>query len=91
MRSHNYRLASPLQPILTPDADFLKWKFHAGIKNSRGDDLTEEMIRTWSNDLSRRVECTYDGTILNPNFWYCTKCHEYKGIIPYIPGWSDWE
>ncbi len=80
------------KPRLIPTATqaFDKWKHFVGIENDRGEKLTESMLRAWSNNSNRELECTFDGEHFPSNYWYCTHCKEYKGLQPYIPSWSNW-
>jgi Zn finger protein HypA/HybF involved in hydrogenase expression len=71
----------------------LTWKHYAGMKNQRNETLTLEMIKIWCESPNPEVECEFCGNTQSFNtmdILYCHKCREYKGLIPYIPEWSDW-
>jgi len=69
------------------------WQFFEGIKNCKGEVLTKSMVKTWCDSPDPRIECGFCGTTEpyeGPDKLWCPRCREYKGIIPYIPEWSDW-
>ena len=72
------------------ESDFQRWHSYVGIEQA-GKKLTEQMLREWANDPKRQLQCVFDGELWPSNYWYCPRCKEYKGLMPYIPGWSDWE
>ena len=74
-----------------PGATYDTFKYYIGNKNSRDEKLTAQMLRTWAKDPNRRLECIYDGETWPANYWYCPRCKEYKGLQPFIRGWSDWQ
>lgn len=69
------------------------WKSLAGTKNRKGEVLTESRIKTWCDNPNPQIECEFCGThepYEGPTNLWCPRCREYKGIIPYIPEWSNW-
>lgn len=70
---------------------FIQFRFQAGAKNQKGVVLTESMLLEWCSEPDPKVECTFCGTQYPAHTLACRKCKEYKGIQPYIKGWSDWE
>jgi len=68
------------------------WMSYAGIVNSVNEPLTKTMIRDWAGRNNQQIECSFCGETKeyrNATDIYCNKCKEYKGMIPYIPEWSD--
>jgi len=65
-------------------------KYYKGLKNTRGEVLTDQMLRAWAKNPNRKLECQYDGEQWPANYSYCPRCREYKGLMPYIPKWSEW-
>ena len=76
---------------MTAKQVYEQWKHLIGIKNYAGTKLTTTMLRTWSRDPHRLLECNYDGETCLPESKICHKCKEYKGLAPFIPEWSDWQ
>jgi hypothetical protein len=83
-----------LNPRVTPqppvEQEYKRWQFYVGIENSKGNKLTDSMLRKWLKDPNRRLECVFDGETWPADNVYCPRCREYKGLQPYIPEWSDW-
>jgi hypothetical protein len=69
--------------------DYTKWEWKLGTENVKGRPLTPEMLRKWSYDPRRELECIFCGHTLAPYVRYCPQCREYKGLQPFIEGWSD--
>ena len=65
-----------------------EWRHFVGIFNLKGEILTESMLREWA-ETDSRLECVFCGSIYDIDTRYCKRCHEYKGLQPYIVGWSD--
>ena len=70
-------------------AKWLPWRHLVGIKNLKGQALTPEQLRAWTEDPKRELECIFCGTRLPLDSQFCPRCREYKGIQPHIPGWSE--
>ena len=70
--------------------DFSKWEYQIGVENLEGKKLTESMLRKWSKDPSRRLECIFCGETYPVNTRFCGRCGEYTGLQPYMGDWSDW-
>lgn len=69
----------------------LPWQHLVGIPNPKGEALKPEQLRAWADDPKRELECIFCGTRLPLDTQFCPRCREYKGIQPYIPGWSEGE
>lgn len=67
----------------------LEWSHLVGIKNSKGVVLTEAMLQAYEATSMRNLECIFCGTIYPEGTKYCSRCKEYKGLQPYIEGWSE--
>lgn len=68
------------------------WFFHVGIPNCNHQIMTLEMLIKWTSNSEPLVQCSFCGDIkpYRKNDLVCRGCREYKGILPYIPEWSDW-
>ena len=77
--------------VLSPRYNFDKWKHHIGVENLLDEPLTVNALRRWADDPNRRVECIFCGETYPPETMACRRCREYKGIQPYIEGWSNWD
>lgn len=72
------------EPIFTSE-----WSHLIGIKNDKGVALTEAMLQAYEATSMRNLECIFCGTIYPEGTKYCSRCKEYKGLQPYIEGWSE--
>jgi Zn ribbon nucleic-acid-binding protein len=72
------------------------WKFLVGSENTEGKKLTKASLAKWSKKSSKVFECVFCGTrgslaqMQVQGATACPKCQDYKGVIPYIPAWSDY-
>ena len=64
------------------------WLCYEGAENTDGVILTKEMIVRWFNKYDKELECIFCGNTLPFYQVYCNRCKEYKGIQPYVEGWS---
>ena len=80
---------SSAQPYRSRSYD--KWSHLIGVENREDIFLTEAMLRKWLNQgADRRIECIFCGRTYPVHVKGCDHCREYKGILPYIPEWSQW-
>ena len=77
-------VAESSKPILSSD-----WVHLLGIKNDKGVALTEDMLQAYETTSKRELECIFCSTIYLEGTKYCSRCKEYKGMQPYIEGWSE--
>ncbi len=66
-----------------------EWSHLVGVKNSKGVVLTEAMLQAWESNPKRELECIFCGTLYDLDAKFCSRCKEYKGLQPYVEGWSD--
>jgi ribosomal protein L40E len=67
----------------------MEWVHLIGVKNSKGVVLTEAMLQAYEATSKRELECIFCGTNYPTDTNYCSRCKEYKGLQPYIEGWSE--
>ena len=60
-----------------------------GIMNYSGEKLAKAMFDEWEKDPRKELYCVFCGTKYPMGVTFCRPCKEYKGISPYIAGWSD--
>lgn len=75
--------------VLSHEVKELPWHHLVGIKNLKGQALAPGQLRAWADDPKRELECIFCGTRLPLDTQFCPRCREYKGIGPYVPGWSE--
>lgn len=75
-------------------ATYQEWCGYIGLRNNKGEPITEEMLRKWVNHISPPLECVFCGEQYSIDDIHkgkaCKPCKTYKGLVPYIEEWSDW-
>jgi hypothetical protein len=46
--------------------------------------ITHESLNRWNKDPNKKLYCVYCSQTLPITVKYCTTCHSYKSITPYI-------
>ena len=70
-----------------------RFKYYVGIVNAEGQAITDDNIRAWASlEYPPPMECIFCGHIVfySERGLACPVCRDYKGIVPYIPTWSDY-
>lgn len=60
-----------------------------GVKNYSGVALTKEKYEEWEKNPKRELYCVFCQSPYPMGTAGCLPCREYKGIMPFIEGWSD--
>ncbi len=48
---------------------FERWQYHIGLENQKGEKLTKEQLRRWTDDSERMFECTLCQIVEPPGFF----------------------
>ena len=79
-----HKAALAYKPRRDWQQEYENWRALVGVRG-----LTAQQLKTWCRDPKRKLECVFCGNELAIDARYCPKCKEYKGLQPYIPGWSE--
>lgn len=63
---------------------FDDWKHYIGLEDIDGKVITTEALMDWAKRANRKLICVFCGDEPTDfyGFIYCTRCNEYKGIMP---------